>query len=151
MIKNHRTELQDYFKTHNKSKEQKAHTSKVSQTHDFHSKICVTSRISRSVLNESNFGRQKVKLSLCFQVHSVGWNCLGTRLASGSFDKSVAIFSLERDRFVSKANKHRNDQNFSLLLNIRFPPGKRYHTAWTHWLGRSVMLACDNARFAEHG
>lgn len=30
MIKNHRVEeLQDYFKTHNKSKEQKAHTSKV--------------------------------------------------------------------------------------------------------------------------
>lgn len=32
MIKNHRVEeLQDYFKTHNKSKEQKAHTSKVRQ------------------------------------------------------------------------------------------------------------------------
>lgn len=30
MIKNHSVEeLQDYFKTHNKSKEQKAHTSKV--------------------------------------------------------------------------------------------------------------------------
>lgn len=33
MIKNHRVEeLQDYFKTHNKSKEQKAHTSKVSKS-----------------------------------------------------------------------------------------------------------------------
>lgn len=30
MIKNHRSELQEYFRTHNKSKEQKAHTSKVS-------------------------------------------------------------------------------------------------------------------------
>lgn len=35
-----------------------------------------------------------------FQVHSVGWNCDGRRLASGSFDKSVAIFSLDRDRLV---------------------------------------------------
>lgn len=38
MNKNHRVEeLQDYFKTHNKSKEQKAHTSKVSvkQTNNF--------------------------------------------------------------------------------------------------------------------
>lgn len=28
----------------------------------------------------------------------MGWNCDGRRLASGSFDKSVAIFSLDRDR-----------------------------------------------------
>lgn len=33
-------------------------------------------------------------------MHSVGWNCDGRRLASGSFDKSVAIFSLDRDRLV---------------------------------------------------
>lgn len=32
-----------------------------------------------------------------FQVHSVGWNCDGRRLASGSFDKSVAIFSLDHE------------------------------------------------------
>lgn len=35
------------------------------------------------------------------KVHSVGWNCDGRRLASGSFDKSVAVFSLERDRLVN--------------------------------------------------
>lgn len=34
------------------------------------------------------------------RVHSVGWNCSGTRLASGSFDKSVAVFSLEKDKLV---------------------------------------------------
>lgn len=30
----------------------------------------------------------------------MGWNCDGRRLASGSFDKSVAIFLLDRDRLV---------------------------------------------------
>ena len=34
------------------------------------------------------------------KVHSVGWSCDGRRLASGSFDKSVSIFFLERDRLV---------------------------------------------------
>lgn len=34
------------------------------------------------------------------KVHSVGWSCDGKRLASGSFDKSVAIFTLERNRLV---------------------------------------------------
>lgn len=35
------------------------------------------------------------------KVHSVGWSCDGRKLASGSFDKSVAIFNLERSRLVS--------------------------------------------------
>lgn len=34
------------------------------------------------------------------RVHSVGWNCAGTRLASGSFDKTVAVFNLEKDKLV---------------------------------------------------
>lgn len=54
-------ELQAYFKTHNKTREYQAHSSKV---------------------------------------HSVGWSCDGRRLASGSFDKSVTIFTLDRDRLV---------------------------------------------------
>ncbi|CAH1791253.1 unnamed protein product [Owenia fusiformis] len=32
------------------------------------------------------------------KVHSVAWNCDGRRLASGSFDKTVSIYSLDRDR-----------------------------------------------------
>jgi len=32
------------------------------------------------------------------KVHSVDWNCDGRRLASGSFDKVVSIYSLSRDR-----------------------------------------------------
>ncbi|XP_049835346.1 THO complex subunit 3 isoform X2 [Schistocerca gregaria] len=52
-------ELQNYFKTHNKTREYQAHSSKV---------------------------------------HSVGWSCDGRRLASGSFDKCVSIFTLDRDR-----------------------------------------------------
>lgn len=35
------------------------------------------------------------------KVHSVGWSCDGRRLASCSFDKSVTIFSLDKDRLVS--------------------------------------------------
>ncbi|XP_017491812.1 PREDICTED: THO complex subunit 3 [Rhagoletis zephyria] len=40
------------------------------------------------------------------KVHSVGWSCDGRRLASGSFDKTVAVYTLERDR-VSKENTYR--------------------------------------------
>uniref|UniRef100_A0A8D8UJR8 THO complex subunit 3 n=1 Tax=Cacopsylla melanoneura TaxID=428564 RepID=A0A8D8UJR8_9HEMI len=32
------------------------------------------------------------------KVHSVAWSCDGRRLASGSFDKSVAIFTLDKER-----------------------------------------------------
>ena len=32
------------------------------------------------------------------KVHSVAWNCDGKRLASGSFDRTVCIYNLERDR-----------------------------------------------------
>ena len=34
------------------------------------------------------------------KVHTIGWNCDGRRLASGSFDKSVVIFYLEKDKLV---------------------------------------------------
>lgn len=54
-------EFQAYFKSHSKSKEYIAHSSKV---------------------------------------HSVGWSCDGRRLASGSFDKSVCVYTLDRDRLV---------------------------------------------------
>jgi len=40
------------------------------------------------------------------KVHSVDWNFDGRRLASGSFDKTVCIFSIEHDRLVK-------DQTFS--------------------------------------
>lgn len=56
-------ELINYFKSHNKIREQQSHSAKV---------------------------------------HSVGWSCDGKYLASGSFDKSVCIFSLCPDRLVSK-------------------------------------------------
>ncbi|KAF1741918.1 hypothetical protein MXB_3459, partial [Myxobolus squamalis] len=36
------------------------------------------------------------------KVHSVGWNCNGKKLASGSFDKSLTIFCFDRERFVQK-------------------------------------------------
>ena len=47
----------------------------------------------------------KVK-DYCFhqaKVHSVDWNADGRKLASGSFDKTVTIFTLDRDRLVSSS------------------------------------------------
>uniref|UniRef100_A0A0A9Y7W3 THO complex subunit 3 n=1 Tax=Lygus hesperus TaxID=30085 RepID=A0A0A9Y7W3_LYGHE len=36
------------------------------------------------------------------KVHSVGWSCDGSRLASGSFDKAVTVFALERDKLTKE-------------------------------------------------
>ena len=36
------------------------------------------------------------------KVHSVDWNCDGRRLASGSYDKMVAVYNLERDRLTKE-------------------------------------------------
>ena len=38
------------------------------------------------------------------KVHSVAWSADGRRLASGSFDKTVAIYIVERERLVSWAS-----------------------------------------------
>jgi len=37
-------------------------------------------------------------------VHSVAWNCNGRYLASGSFDKTVSIFNLDKDRLIRESN-----------------------------------------------
>ncbi|XP_034837365.1 THO complex subunit 3 isoform X2 [Maniola hyperantus] len=52
----------------------------------------------RSYFSTHNVVREYISHSS--KVHSVGWSCDGRRLASGSFDKSVAIFNLERSRLV---------------------------------------------------
>lgn len=52
-------ELQEYFRTHNKVREQRQHSSKV---------------------------------------HSIRFNCDGRKLASGSNDKTVVVYSVDRDR-----------------------------------------------------
>eukprot|EP00794_Sanderia_malayensis_P015920 gene15920-17521_t len=38
------------------------------------------------------------------KVHSVAWNCNGRYLASGSFDKTVSIFNLDKDRLIRESN-----------------------------------------------
>ena len=45
------------------------------------------------------------------KVHSIAWNCDGTKLASGSLDKTVSIFRLEKDRLV-------NYRSFVLCLGL---------------------------------
>lgn len=57
------------------------------------------------------------------KVHSVGWSCDGKRLASGSFDKSVAIFTLDRTRLVSIILIHQQkyvNNIFRLYLCLQF-------------------------------
>lgn len=72
-------QLRDFFKSHSKCYTLKAHSSKVSKH------------------NLKNF---YILFIFNLQVHSVGWNCDGRKLASGSFDKSVAVYTLDRDRLV---------------------------------------------------
>ena len=40
------------------------------------------------------------------KVHTVDWNCDGRRLASGSFDKTVCVFTVDTDRLVSMQQIH---------------------------------------------
>ncbi|XP_030376190.1 THO complex subunit 3 [Scaptodrosophila lebanonensis] len=47
--------------------------------------------------SHSKIREQRAHMS---KVHSVCWNADGRHLASGSFDKTVAVYSLERDRFI---------------------------------------------------
>lgn len=52
------------------------------------------------------------------KVHSVGWSCDGRKLASGSFDKTVAIFNLDRYRLVSKTrDDHEHKSN---VFEVRY-------------------------------
>ncbi|CAH1258398.1 THOC3 [Branchiostoma lanceolatum] len=51
-------------------------------------------------------GRTKDFSAHSSKVHSVAWSCDGRRLASGSFDKTVTVFLLDRDR-LSRENNFR--------------------------------------------
>lgn len=45
------------------------------------------------------------------KVHSVGWNCEGKYLASGSFDQTVSIFSFVQNSLVCIHNYLNNNRN----------------------------------------
>ncbi|XP_013406023.1 THO complex subunit 3 [Lingula anatina] len=53
-----------------------------------------------------NNNRVKENQAHSAKVHSVDWSCDGRKLASGSFDKTVSLFSLDRDR-LSKEHTFR--------------------------------------------
>ena len=46
----------------------------------------------------SSHGKIKEYSAHQTKIHSVAWSCDGKRLASGSCDKTVAVFTLDRDR-----------------------------------------------------
>ena len=58
-------------------------------------------------------------LCICVQVHSVAWSCDGKRLASGSFDRTVSVFVLDKDRLVSGTINVQCDSYFVVLLLLR--------------------------------
>lgn len=51
-----------------------------------------------------NNSRTKDFIAHTAKVHSVAWSCDGRRLASGSFDRTVSIFVLEKDRLTKETN-----------------------------------------------
>ena len=63
--------------------------------------IMGTSYLDQMKKHFEGHGRTKEYTAHQSKVHSVAWSCDGRRLASGSFDKTVCIFTLERDRMVS--------------------------------------------------
>lgn len=51
-----------------------------------------------------NNKRSKEYVAHQAKVHSVAWSCDGSRLASGSFDKTVTIWTLDSDRLSKEGN-----------------------------------------------
>ena len=62
------------------------------------------SLVERSIIYCPYLGGSTIRGFTVFsvlQVHSVAWSSDGSRLASGSFDKTVTVWNLESDRLVS--------------------------------------------------
>ncbi|XP_052772137.1 THO complex subunit 3-like [Mya arenaria] len=58
----------------------------------------MTSYLERMTDYFKNNGKTREFSAHSSKVHSVAWNCDGRKLASGSYDKSVNVFHLDRDR-----------------------------------------------------
>jgi len=71
-------------------------------------------------------GRTKEYQAHNSKIHSVAWNCDGRRLASGSYDKTVVIFTLDKDRLV------RSEKD----VKVKFLNG------WHHIFIRVYTTAC---------
>ncbi|XP_071793248.1 THO complex subunit 3-like [Asterias amurensis] len=56
------------------------------------------------------------------KVHSVGWSCDGRLLASGSFDKTVSVFLMERDRLTREATYRGHTDSVDQLCWHPFHP-----------------------------
>lgn len=52
------------------------------------------------------------------QVHSLGWSCDGRRLASGSIDNNLAIFSLDRNGLVSTSTNQNKSLGYNYCYNL---------------------------------
>ena len=52
------------------------------------------------------------------KVHSVGWNCDGRKLASGSTDRTVCTYSIDRERLVCLMLVHSSSSSSSCKLVV---------------------------------
>lgn len=81
--------------------------------------------------------KSKEYLGHTSKVHSVGWSCDGKRLASGSFDKCVCIYTLDRDRLVGPIIL----DYFKFTRNVPIEQGNSFQRA--RRLSGSTLLASD--------
>lgn len=63
------------------------------------------------------------------KVHSVAWNSDGRKLASGSYDRTVNVFSLDRDRMViikecKSISERKINNTFISFIKAAFHPNK---------------------------
>lgn len=88
--------------------------------------------------------KSKEYLGHTSKVHSVGWSCDGKRLASGSFDKCVCIYTLDRDRLVSPEIL----DYFRFTLALSLEQGNSFQRTWR--LSGPTLLASDQRGPTQH-
>ena len=59
-----------------------------------------------------------IKCVWILQVHSVDWSCDGQKLASGSYDRTVCVFTLDKDRLVWPVQHVTLVENVALLTML---------------------------------
>ena len=77
------------------------------------------------------------------KVHSVAWSCDGRRLASGSFDKTVCVYVLDKERLVRKSQNGGHSGNVLLSRVIASTPWRNegnWKAMNAHSLGTPILV-----------